>query len=62
MSEEVWYQFDGDDDCEDCQGWDGIHNRCDCENRRVFWDCMSSRCKCSNEKKPNCQNAFPSAY
>ena len=29
--------FDGDDGCENCKGWDGTSNRCDCGNRRVYW-------------------------
>jgi hypothetical protein len=29
--------FDGDDDCEDCAGWDGHSPRCECGNRRVYW-------------------------
>ena len=24
--------------CEECDGWDGISRRCDCGNRRVGWD------------------------
>ena len=31
--------FDGDDGCETCKGWDGKDNRCDCGNRRVYWAC-----------------------
>lgn len=23
--------------CDDCPGWNGISNRCDCGNRRVYW-------------------------
>ena len=33
-----WYQFDGDDYCEDCNGWDGESHRCDCGNRRMYWE------------------------
>lgn len=29
--------FDGDDNCEDCGGWDGEERRCECGNRRVDW-------------------------
>jgi uncharacterized protein YcfJ len=29
--------FVGDDDCENCRGWNGIDRRCDCGNRRVSW-------------------------
>lgn len=29
--------FSGDDNCENCGGWDGISHRCDCGNRRVSW-------------------------
>lgn len=29
--------FDGDDGCEECEGWDMMSNRCDCGNRRVSW-------------------------
>ena len=32
-----WIEFCGDDYCEDCKGWDGKSNRCDCGNRRVCW-------------------------
>jgi hypothetical protein len=30
--------FNGDDSCEDCEGWDGESNRCECGNRRVCWE------------------------
>jgi hypothetical protein len=30
--------FCGDDDCEDCDGWDGTSRRCECGNRRVYWE------------------------
>ena len=33
-----WYRFDGDDCCEDCNGWDGVSHRCDCGNRRMYWE------------------------
>jgi len=33
----AWLSFDGDDSCEDCEGWDGESNRCECGNRRVCW-------------------------
>ena len=36
---EGFVSFDGDDGCEDCRGWDGKDNRCDCGNRRVYWAC-----------------------
>lgn len=29
--------FDGDEFCVDCKGWDGESRRCDCGNRRVDW-------------------------
>lgn len=29
--------FAGDDNCEDCEGWDGEDSRCQCGNRRVSW-------------------------
>lgn len=29
--------FNGDDNCEDCRGWDGKDRRCECGNRRVSW-------------------------
>ena len=29
--------FNGDDNCENCSGWDGESRRCDCGNRRVSW-------------------------
>jgi len=31
------YSFNGDDNCEDCTGWDGKSHRCNCGNRRVDW-------------------------
>lgn len=31
-------RFSGDDDCEDCAGWDGESRRCECGNRRVGWE------------------------
>ena len=34
-----WIEFNGDDYCEDeCRGWDGINDRCDCDNIRVDWE------------------------
>lgn len=30
--------FNGDDNCENCRGWDGIGSRCECGNRRVDWN------------------------
>lgn len=30
--------FGGDDNCENCRGWDMSSHRCDCGNRRVGWD------------------------
>ncbi len=32
-----WFRFNGNDACEDCKGWDGKSDRCDCGNRRVYW-------------------------
>ncbi len=32
-----WYEFGGNDSCEDCAGWNGVDNRCNCGNRRVYW-------------------------
>jgi hypothetical protein len=29
--------FQGDDNCENCGGWDGESRRCECGNRRVGW-------------------------
>ena len=29
--------FSGDDNCENCNGWDGESRRCSCGNRRVSW-------------------------
>jgi hypothetical protein len=33
----IWFEFDGNDNCENCRGWDGKDRRCDCGNRRVNW-------------------------
>jgi hypothetical protein len=33
-----WHSFGGDDNCENCSGWDGVSHRCDCGNRRVYWE------------------------
>jgi len=30
--------FSGDDNCENCGGWDMASHRCDCGNRRVSWN------------------------
>ena len=30
--------FGGDDNCENCRGWDMSSHRCGCGNRRVGWD------------------------
>jgi len=35
-------EFDGDSECVDCAGWDGVSRRCDCGNRRVSWDIESN--------------------
>lgn len=32
-----WVEFDGNDDCRNCSGWDGKSNRCDCKGYRVYW-------------------------
>ena len=42
-SGQTFWEFDGSDDCEDCSGWDGKDNRCNCGNRRVSW--VLSDCK-----------------
>jgi len=34
----TYYEFDGNDWCEECEGWDGVSRRCECGNRRVYWD------------------------
>lgn len=31
------HPFSGEDSCENCGGWDGVSNRCECGNRRVAW-------------------------
>jgi hypothetical protein len=31
------FSFSGEDNCEDCDGWDGESRRCNCGNRRVSW-------------------------
>jgi hypothetical protein len=33
----TYISFAGDDSCEDCRGYDGLSNRCDCGNRRVSY-------------------------
>jgi hypothetical protein len=33
------FSFGGDDNCENCGGWDGSDRRCECGNRRVGWEC-----------------------
>lgn len=33
----IFYSFDGDYNCEVCEGWDGESHRCSCGNRRVGW-------------------------
>lgn len=30
--------FHGDDNCENCKGWDGESDRCECGTRRVGWE------------------------
>ena len=32
-----YIDFSGDDNCEDCEGWDMSSHRCYCGNRRVSW-------------------------
>lgn len=32
-----WFEFDGQNCEEPCQGWDGYDRRCECGNRRVTW-------------------------
>jgi len=29
--------FEGNN-CEECAGWDGLSDRCECGNRRVYWE------------------------
>ena len=36
-SGQVFFDFDGDDSCENCSGWNGEDRRCDCGNRRDSW-------------------------
>lgn len=31
------FSFSGEDNCENCEGWDGESHRCECGNRRVGW-------------------------
>jgi len=38
MSGTDYVSFGGDDNCEDCFGWDGESRRCSCGNRRVSWE------------------------
>lgn len=61
--EKTWYEFDGNENCdESCRGWDGLSNRCDCGNRRVYWECMKSDCSCSTiPSTANCEHSFPMA-
>jgi len=33
----TFIDFNGQDTCENCRGWDGQSHRCDCGNRRVSW-------------------------
>jgi hypothetical protein len=62
LREETWYSFAGDDNCEDCRGWDGIEYRCDCGNRRVYWDCEKRTCECKTvDQKAECQHCFANA-
>jgi chromosome segregation ATPase len=35
--DEGYISFDGDDNCDDCPGWDGFSHRCECGNRRMDW-------------------------
>ena len=35
-------EFSGDDACENCRGWDGEDNRCECGTRRVGWESYDS--------------------
>jgi len=36
-NDEGYISFHGDDNCEDCPGWDGFSHRCECGNRRMEW-------------------------
>ena len=38
LGEDEGISFSGDDNCENCSGWDGSSRRCDCGNRRVGWE------------------------
>lgn len=42
-NDDEYFEFDGNDNCEDCLGWDGVSRRCHCGNRRVCW--TMSECK-----------------
>ena len=44
-AEGLLIEFDGqncndylDDEADECDGWDGVDNRCECGNRRVYWE------------------------
>jgi len=37
VKEGVLHSFSGEDNCENCGGWDGVSRRCECGNRRVSW-------------------------
>lgn len=54
-------EFDGST-CEDCAGWDGESNRCECGNNRVAWECFNEDCKCDEVMIKNCEFSYPQAY
>jgi hypothetical protein len=37
LEDDGYIYFNGIDNCEECKGWDGIDDRCQCGNQRVSW-------------------------
>lgn len=63
MEEEVWYDFDGNDDCdESCRGWNGEDRRCDCGNRRVDWACLKNNCILEIKNCQECEHGYTEAW
>jgi hypothetical protein len=51
-----WFSFEGDELCTtECQGWDGLNRKCDCQNQRVNWEW-------DDEDDSDCDSIHPEVF
>lgn len=41
-------EIPGNENCSDCEGWNGVYRRCQCGNRRCYWEIYEA------EKEEDC--------